>query len=1049
MMSCSACAKTTEGFHSDRRIVTVLFADLSGFTALCEQLDPEQVTEMLNQCFALLSQPVYAYGGMVDKYIGDALMAVFGAPTTHEDDPERALAAALEMQRAAETFAAEIARRHGYHLQLRIGLNTGLVVAGAVGDELRRSYTVIGDTVNLAQRMEAAAEPGHIMVAPQTYRQAHHRFAFKALPPVAVKGKREPIAAFELLGRKGSAPVPLPRVSLIGRDHELELLLTHWAKALEDTPQWVTLQGEAGIGKTELAHAFLQRAMPVCLLRVRGVSYQQDRAHGLVRDCLRACLGLEQDASPAAVREVLLALPRLRPPEMRLLGMLLGAPKGWSEDSSPLAAVDLQRALALALEVLLLQLRQQRTVLVVEDLQWVDAPSLAWLEEVARVLLASRAQVLVLALSRHALPFDSGSPQQRTLRLKPLCRAMARQLIEGFGQHQPLTPRERKLLLERADGNPMVLRELVRQHQEGVSSDGALALTVNSLVASRLDRLEPSQRQLLEAAAVIGRRFTLPQLRDLSELPDPAPLLQALCEQEFIRPLDPEGFCFLQGIVHEVTYQSCLHRRRQKLHLRLAEMLVASHGPDPKFAAVIASHFLSGAMPKRALSFLLRASAYAAETLAFLEAKQHMQRALQLAAEHGESVSLAELWHSLADIEKGLGDYPAAQRSLAAALAQESDGARRFALLRDRAQLLEHQGCYQEALATLLEAESEVGASSPSRLGLLLVDRGWILLRLGDAIGAEAACRKALERLGDHGEAAERAKAWSILGILAYRQNRWEEASELHLQALALREKAHDRLGVAASLNNLGMVAAEAGLWQAALQWYRLSLARYRQQGARTHVATLYNNLGDLYVRCGELAKAERRHRAALAIRERLGDRFGVAASNCALGETLRQAGNTLLARRHLQGGVRGLEAIGETELLAEACHALGQVELQAGSYAAASRWLRRALKEALRNKDFLRVGAVYRAEAQVALAQGRLGPARAKLEAAKGQLSQRELHVELARTLEVEAELLLAEGHGALALQCAERARNLLAELGAKQAVLSLEPFPLSARTG
>lgn len=1045
MKRCSACARTPEAFHSDRRIVTVLFADLSGFTSLCEQLDPEQVTEMLNQCFSVLSQPVYAYGGMVDKYMGDALMAVFGAPTAHEDDPERALAAALEMQRTAQAFAKEIQARHGYQLKLRIGLNTGLVVAGAVGDEFQRSYTVIGDAVNLAQRMEAAVEPGHIMVAPETHRQTQHLFAFRPLPPLSVKGKRAPIAAFELLGRQDDVLLPSSVSPLIGRENELDLLFSRWSNALEAKPQWVTVLGEAGIGKTHLTQVFLQQAMPPRLLRVRGVSYQQTRSHAIVRDCLRACLGLEPDASAETIREVIRELLRTRPLEKRLLSMLLGAPHAMS---LPMSERDLQQALGVARSVLLEQLRFQPAVLLIEDMQWVDEPSLIWLEEFAKALASLPAQVLVLALSRHALSFEKPGVLQRTLALKPLSRLMARQLVESLSPLQPLTSRDRKILLERADGNPMILRELLRQHQEGITPQSELAITLNSLVAARLDRLVPEQRQLLEAAAVLGRCFNLELLQQLIDL-EPGPHLQALCDQDLLRPLEPDGFSFSQAIVHEVTYQSCLHRRRRRLHLRLAEALEAIHGQEAQFAASIASHFLSGAMAKRAFDYLLRASAYAMETLAFAEAKQHMQRALQLAAEHAEDVSIGSLWRSLAEIETAAGEYPAAMRSLAAALAITTDCGQRYDLLRTRAQLLEHQGFYQEALATLGEAEIEAGSISALRLGLLLVDRGWILLRRGDAIGAEVACRTALEQMGDQANHAERAKAWSILGILAYRQNRWEKASQLHLQALALREEAQDRLGMAASLNNLGMVAADAGLWHAALRWYRLSLEHYRHLGARSHVATLYNNLGDLYVRRGELAKARRRHHAALAIRERLGDRFGIAASNCALGETIRRGGHLAQARQHLLVGLRGLEEIGETELLAEACHALGQVEFESGALTAASRWLKRALKEALQNKDFLRVGAVYRTETQVALAQGRLGRARARLDACKDLLSGRELPHEQALTLEIEAELLAREGQTAMAMQCAERARGLMARSGAWQAGKNDEASPLSARTG
>ena len=183
---------------SDRRVVTVLFTDVSGFTAMSEKLDPEEVTEIVNQFFAVLTEPIYRFGGVVDKYIGDAIMALFGAPVAHEDDPERAVWAAYEMQKAAKEFADKLEAKTGIGLKVRIGINTGLVVAGVVGGAQKQDYTVMGDTVNLAQRMEANARPGKVLVTGETYRQTRHRFGFLTLDPITVKGKVQPIEVYEL-----------------------------------------------------------------------------------------------------------------------------------------------------------------------------------------------------------------------------------------------------------------------------------------------------------------------------------------------------------------------------------------------------------------------------------------------------------------------------------------------------------------------------------------------------------------------------------------------------------------------------------------------------------------------------------------------------------------------------------------------------------------------------------------------------------------------------------------------------------------------------------
>lgn len=218
---CPACGVALAGTRrgGDRRVVTVLFADLCGFTSLCERMDPERLTDLVNAFFEELSRPIAQFGGVVDKYIGDAIMALFGAPTAHEDDPERAVWAAYEMQRVAREYA----ERTGVGLALRVGINTGLVVAGMVGTRLKRDYTVMGDAVNLAQRMEQHARPGTVLVAPETHRLVRGRFAFNAMAPLTVKGKRAPVPAYELIG-----PTPSEtrgdRLELVGRAVELEVL---------------------------------------------------------------------------------------------------------------------------------------------------------------------------------------------------------------------------------------------------------------------------------------------------------------------------------------------------------------------------------------------------------------------------------------------------------------------------------------------------------------------------------------------------------------------------------------------------------------------------------------------------------------------------------------------------------------------------------------------------------------------------------------------------------------------------------------------------------
>ncbi|MBU6429725.1 MAG: zinc ribbon domain-containing protein, partial [Cyanobacteria bacterium REEB65] len=284
----------------DRRVVTVLFADVSGFTAMSERLDPEAVTEIVNNFFKVLVEPIYRYGGVVDKYIGDAIMALFGAPVAHEDDPERAVRAAWEMQAAAKVHAADLEARTGIGLKVRIGLNTGLVVAGTVGSSQRADYTVIGDTVNLAQRMEANARPGKVLVSSETWNQTSAAFDYVPLEPITVKGKSGLIATYELVGPKAHSGSHIQDdAPLIGRDTELACLDTCRQLAESGVPQWVEIIGDTGVGKSALVRRFIrslkgERAPKI--LWGRALSYDQ-QPYLIPANLLRYTLNLAETAS--------------------------------------------------------------------------------------------------------------------------------------------------------------------------------------------------------------------------------------------------------------------------------------------------------------------------------------------------------------------------------------------------------------------------------------------------------------------------------------------------------------------------------------------------------------------------------------------------------------------------------------------------------------------------------------------------------------------------------------------------------------------------------
>src|SRR5438105_6947194 len=287
--------------REDRRLVPVLFADLSGSTPLGERLDPEDLRRILGAFFAALVRPIQRYEGTVEKYMGDAVMAVFGAPVSHEDDAERTVRAAAEMQTALTLLNDWLEREHGHRLALRVGISSGEVVSGLLASEVQSAYTVVGDTVNTAQRLESIATPGEIVVGPITYRLAGRAFEFEPLGPLALKGKAQPVEAYRVL-RSRDETVALESTPLIGRRAELALLRQALAGAALGRGSALTVQGEAGVGKSRLIAEFtMGLGTGVDRWTGRGRSYDRQTSYAVLASLLRSAFGIRQgDAEPVA-----------------------------------------------------------------------------------------------------------------------------------------------------------------------------------------------------------------------------------------------------------------------------------------------------------------------------------------------------------------------------------------------------------------------------------------------------------------------------------------------------------------------------------------------------------------------------------------------------------------------------------------------------------------------------------------------------------------------------------------------------------------------------
>ena len=549
----------------ERKPVTALFADVVGSTTLAEQMDPEDWTAMMNELFELMSGAVFRYEGTIAQLQGDAMLAFFGAPVAHEDDPERAVFAALDMLAATDEFARQLKATQGIDLRIRAGINSGPVMVGNVGSDLRYEYTALGDAVNVAARMQAAAQTGTILITEMTRRLTGDTFELENLGAIEVKGKTEPVHAFRVIGRK-AAPARrrgLVAVGLdspmVGRDEPLRQLQALFEVVRAGRGRVAFLVGEPGIGKSRLLAELQARVAPVgpgtegrahstttaqdalvTWVEGRCVSYGRNLPYHLLIDIVRSILDIPFVASDAETRATL----------DRQLASLL-SDREWDADTAPylahLLALPLRpdeaeranlegatiqgRYVAAAHRLLRALAARGPVVLVCEDLHWADPASI----EVVRQLLplASQLPILFLAALRadtdsagwaligHARDFFGDALAE--LRLEPLSEAESRTLVANLLEIESLPDHVRGVILSRAEGNPFFVEEVVRMLIErgvivargdqwvATSDIGAVESpeTLHGLLLARIDQLPASAKRSLRVAAVIGRQFPL------------------------------------------------------------------------------------------------------------------------------------------------------------------------------------------------------------------------------------------------------------------------------------------------------------------------------------------------------------------------------------------------------------------------------------------------------------------------------------------------------------------------------------------------------------
>jgi class 3 adenylate cyclase/tetratricopeptide (TPR) repeat protein len=942
----------------ERKLATVVFADIVGFSAIANDLEPDAVRELANAFFEPLARQVEGEGGTVMKYIGDGVMAVFGVPTTHEDDAVRAVRAALAMT----TRVREIARERNHEVALRVGINTGLVMVGTVGAGNRATADIMGATVNVASSIESSASPGEVLVGGATERLVHDRFELVSVPAVQVKGVAQPVTLWRAVRERdddAASSVRLRSASgtpFFARHKELELLLRLYESASDGGPAGSTptmrvaeIVGEMGLGKGHLLKQLrialaAREPAPYVLHATRLIA---GAPLGFVGKMLRARFNVRADESPEAVRgrvvdAVATAWTGNEVEDGREAGRLLAdlvAPTPVAPLLETEISTDATRTVSAFSDWIRRLARHKPVVMLVEQVQWTDQGSLDLLQYLIRALRRERVFLVISArpeATEHVPAWMTGSDIRTKIELLPFSEDVMDRFLDDLFRQVPSFPRDvKREIIRRAEGNPELCKELVRllvdrgaltvdEHHIPVKWDKNrsakldLPDTVRGVLQARLDGLLPAHKEILKMASVIGRVFWVGALREVlpPELSadELASSLDTLRARELIKPQPSSSvsgereLSFATQALCDASYELVPRAQSIAAHRKVAEWLSARGELWEGGHANLASHLEAAGEKPRARRLYLNAARHAVNVCAYPEAVGFFDR-------------VAALWN---------------------AETTNDDRIARAGVLRERAVAESRTGRFEEALRSLDASEADLRAAGVSADDAV---HAWVLLERGSVLKEYGRIEESIEMLSRAIEMCRAQVTPSVLHMRAYGARAFQLATKGDRDQARKDVEEGLRIGNLLNMRDASWYVAMARLKDAegsifffggdlpsAEAAFKASLELSELAGDTHGMPDGLVNLGGVAYTRGDHAAAAVYYERALAAakKARWTAREAVGESN--LGQVKLALGEHEIAAQHLEIACRLGEEGGYLDVLADSARALAEVELARGA---------------------------------------------------------------------------------------------------------------------
>lgn len=900
---------------SERSEATIIFIDIRGFTKLADQLDPEKATEIINNIFEPIVGLIDKYGGSINKFLGDGLMAIFGTPFSHEDDPERAARASLDIMKSIEENGKIKISNKVKSLKARIGINTGLCISGEIGSASRKEFTVIGDTVNLASRLQENSMPGKILIGEKTFRRIKDSFIISSPRKLKIKGKKDLVSVYTLKGEKKKISFLEQKEKsyspFMGRGKELNILLEALKKSYHSKGQIIEISGELGIGKSRLIYELTKEstAKEFNILSSSCSSWEESKPYAPLKEIFTKIFGIKFDDDikeierkiENKIKEIDSSLLFASSYFSRLLSSKVKSLEEIMEQSKEESNLFIR-----VVKKLLLSFSSLKPLLIIiEDVQWIDDASADFLIQCSKEL--KEYPILLICSLRESLKKRESIIGAKRIKLSPLNNTESDKLISLLIKENDIYQLMKDKIISTANGNPLFVEEIVRGIEERrlsaekdrlgnyteIFADFQIPDTVQSIARARIDLLPVGLKEILYQASVLGRYIEMKLLQKITNLEDKVLLetMKKLRKHEFIEevkaaPQLQRYFAFTHSLIQEIAYDSLLFKTRRSLHTKIGaameEMYLSKI--DAKVEE-LAHHFKNSDDKEKAVFYLNKAGDKAQSLYAFSNAVNYFQDCINISEttklEKKQLAQFSEIFNKLAFSLSTVGKRKEAEINLNKALKycrKSKDKDNESLILMSMGKLYGDMGQWDKAIGYfqdgLLVSEE---ANNFRRKARIIKSMGVIYLFKGDTEGGYKYLKNSLKICEEIKAEALYAMVLNNIGIYYDMVGEWENAVKYYKKSLSISKKLNNIIEMSNIMGNLGFTYSSLNKSERATYYFKESIKLSEKIGDIYNKGINLIHLGEEYLKKNKFNKIKYYIIQAEEIFKILEDKLGLA----------------------------------------------------------------------------------------------------------------------------------------------------------------------------